>query len=316
MPQVAVSILNYNSAQSTIACVQSLLSFDQAEGGAQLLEVFVADNASAESDRHHLQKTLVELPNVHVQKNAENMGFSAGHNRNLTAIFNHFNPDYVWVLNSDCLVYEDTLTALIKCALQHVDVGIWGATLLESDGETIQCGGGCFYNSWISSFRQHGRGKALSQIHQLKSADFDYIAGASLFFPVETLRTGLRSAPQISGKSTIDHQQWLNEVFFLYYEELDLAQRLKPGLGMAWCKDALIRHAGGVSTGASNRRRTAKAEYYSTLSALNYTQLYYPRQLWVMAPARYLAKFLQLFMKGEFRLLGSLTRAYRDFWSA
>ena len=185
MTRVAVSILNYNSAQSTIACVQSLLDACHQTNGSYFLDIFVADNDSISDERLRLQQLLEELPNTHFRKTPENLGFAAGHNGNLKSIFLHFKPDYVWILNNDCLVYEETLTALIDCARQQPTVGIWGATLLEPDGETIQCAGGCFYNAWISSYRHYGRGAALTQVDRLKSEDYDYIAGASLFFPAE-----------------------------------------------------------------------------------------------------------------------------------
>jgi len=95
---------------------------------------------------------------------------------------------------------------------------------------------------------------------------------------------------------------------------LDLAQRLKPGLRMAWCKAALIRHVGGVRTGALARKRTQLTEYHSTFSALKFTRLYYPRQLWFMAIARYSIKGLLLLVKMDFRQIGMMTKAHRDFW--
>ena len=312
MIRVAVSVLNYNSTQTTIACVQSLLSACEANSGAYFLDIFVADNGSVANEQTQLQQSLAELPQVNLQLNSENRGFAAGHNNNLEAIFVRSNPDYIWILNNDCVVYEATLSSLIKCAQQHSDVGIWGATLLEPDGETIQCAGGCFYNSWISSYRQYGQGISLSQLDQLESVGFDYIAGASLFFPVKTLLNGLRAAAP--AQRNTGKQQWLNESFFLYFEELDLARRLKPGFKMAWCKPALIKHTGGTSTGTAENQRTNLAEYHSTLSALKYTRLHHPQRLWFMAPARLLSKCLQLIFKGEFRLLGSLTRAYHDFF--
>lgn len=315
MTRVAVSLLNYNSSQSTIACVQSLLSGYHEDGGSYGLEIFVADNDSTTDEQHQLQQSLAELAHVRLHVNSRNRGFAAGHNGNLEEIFLQSSPDYIWILNNDCLVYEDTLSSLLKCAKQRPDVGVWGATLLEPDGETVQCAGGCFYNSWISSYRQHGRGKTRAQINQLEPVDTDYIAGASLFFPVATLQNGLRSLPKSSIGEHEGREQWLNESFFLYFEELDLAKRLEPGLGMAWCKEALIKHSGGASTGANSSQRNALAEYHSTLSALKFTRQYYPRRLWVMAPARYFSKFLLLVLRGEFRLIGSLSRAYRDFWS-
>lgn len=314
MTRVAVSILNYNRSHTTIACVRSLLSASYETGEAYLLDIFVTDNDSDAHEQLQLQQSMAEMSDVHLQLNSENRGFAAGHNENLRAIFRGSSPDFIWILNNDCLVYEETLSSLIKCAQQYPDVGIWGATLLEVDGKTIQCAGGCFYNSWISSYRQYGRGKTLASIDEFESVEFDYIAGASLFFPVRTLQKGLRSVMWMAAADCSDKQQWLNERFFLYFEELDLAQRLKPGLGMAWCKNALINHAGGASTGTGENRRTRLAEYHSTLSALKYTRLHHPHRLWFMAPTRYISKCLQLVFKSELHLLGALTRAYRDFF--
>jgi GT2 family glycosyltransferase len=314
MIRVAVSILNHNGTESTIACVQSLLRSDRMESLGCHLEIVVADNASGEKDRFQLQQSLTKIPNVQLQMNSRNLGFAAGHNRNLQMIFTGTSPDYVWLLNNDCLVDEHSLSSLIKSAMQHPDVGIWGATLLESDGQTIQCAGGCFYNSWISSYRQYGKGKTLNQINQLEPVGFDYIAGASLFFPVATLQDGLHSIQMERAEESSVAPQWLNESFFLYFEELDLAKRLKPGLKMAWCKAAMIKHAGGVSTGATAKKRTQLAEYHSTLSALKFTRLYYPRRLWFMAIARYFSKALLLLVHMDFRLIGKMTKAYWDFW--
>ena len=313
MIRIAVSILNFNSAHNTVDCVESLLNADQERCRSYSLEIYVADNASGERDRHHLQQSLVELPDVYVHMNSENLGFAAGHNLNLNAIFQHSSPNYVWLLNNDCLVYEGAISSLIESTRQQPEVGIWGATLLESDGETIQCAGGCFYNSWISYYRQHGKGIALALIDQLEAVDYDYIAGASMFFPVMALQTGLLPAPTTSISDPSTRQNWLNETFFLYFEELDLALRLKPGLKMGWCKQALIKHVGGESTGTADRQRSALAEFHSTLSALRFTRMYYPRRLWVMAPARYITKILLLLLHGEFRLIGAVTRAYWSF---
>jgi len=315
MVRVAVSILNYNSVKSTIDCVQSLLVFNQKKNSACTLDVYVSDNASTRDDRHQLRRSFTELTNVHFQENSTNLGFAAGHNCNLKAIFAKSNPDYIWLLNNDCVVFEETLVSLIECAGQHPDVGIWGATLLELDGESIQCAGGCFYNTWISSYQQYGKGTSLAQIDGLQAADYDYIAGASLFFPAAILREGLGSVPPSRVGRQTNTPHWLNEHFFLYFEELDLAQRLDPAFRMAWCKNALIKHSGGTSTGTNDDQRTYLAEYHSTLSALKFTRLYYPARLWLMAPARYFSKCMLLTLRGEFRLIGSMTKAYWDFWA-
>lgn len=314
MIRVAVSILNYKNAEATIACAQSLLRASEAVSPACLVEIFVTDNGSGDDEQRQLQKVMPDMANVRLQLNTHNLGFSAGHNRNLEMIFEHCSPDYIWILNNDCLVDEGSIAALLKSTQQQPEVGIWGATLLEQDGETIQCAGGCFYNAWISLYRQYGQGKHRSELGQLEAVDYDYIAGASMFFPVATLLNGLKPVPGLQAVDDATGSQWLNQTFFLYFEELDIAKRLNPGLKMDWCREALVVHRGRRKPDTISKQRNARAEYHATLSALKFTRLYYPGRLWLTLPARYLSKCVQLLAMGQVRLIGPLTRAYRDFW--
>jgi GT2 family glycosyltransferase len=260
-----------------------------------------------------LQARLSGLADVMLRLHGKNLGFAAGHNRNIREILAASRPDFIWLLNNDCLVEPGCINALLNCASKNPDVGIWGATLIDADGQTIQCAGGCFYNSWLSTYRPHGHGNPVSKLGALKEAEFSYVAGASLFFPVGTIESGLLP-PRKFSRVGADHVfQWLNESFFLYFEEMDLARRLKLGLGLGWCCDAKIIHAGGQAAGTSARRRSALAEYHSALSALKFTRLYNPHRLWIMAPARYLLKSTQLLFTGNFRLIKPVNSAYREF---
>ena len=316
MVSVAVSILSFNSTVQTLECVQSFLSVSDQENQVYSLALFVADNGSSDEEQRLLKQSLSELPATqtvsirHIQ-HRQNMGFAAGHNSNIEFILRHGKADFIWLLNNDCLVNPNTTAELIKSAAKRPDVGIWGATVLEQNGQTIQCAGGCFYSPWLSTFRQYGQGLSLEQLSGLNEQKFDYLSGASLFFPVKVLQEGLLK-PAGNGSGL----PWLNEAFFLYFEELDLARRLKPELTMGWCKQALLTHIGGSSTGTSGNNRSAAAEYHSSLSALKFTRIYYPRRLWLVAVVRYILKCFQLLIKGRFRLLAPLTRAYRDFWFA
>jgi GT2 family glycosyltransferase len=311
--RIAVSILNFNSAAATVACVRSLLRTLPGNESEYSLEIFVADNGSVPPDRALLQETLANMDGVRLARHSENLGFAAGHNRNLRLMLSRSRPDYVWLLNSDCVVESNAVLELVRCAERNPQVALWGATLLEADGKRIQCAGGCRYNSWLSTYRRLGRGRRVSARDRLPSRQLDYVAGASLFFPLSTLTDGLAPAP---GESLWPRQQadhWLNEEYFLYFEELDLAHRLKPNRELGWCREALIRHEGGVSAGTRKRQRSAMAEYHSTLSVLKYTYFYYPRRLPLVAAGRFVLKSLLLVSLFKWRLLKPLTRAYRDF---
>ena len=136
-----------------------------------------------------------------------------------------------------------------------------------------------------------------------------------MFFPVAALIDGLNDRPTPATEAQTGRQQWLNESYFLYFEELDLAKRLKSDLKMSWCKAALLTHKAGASAGTSDNKRSALAEYHSSLSALVFTRQYYPRRLWLMAPIRYLLKCSLLMLKGNIRLIVGMTNAYRKFWN-
>ena len=56
----------------------------------------------------------------------------------------------------------------------------------------------------------------------------------------------------------------VNELKSRYTASDMLAKRLKPGLEMAWCRDALITHITGASTGTSDNKRSLLAEHHST----------------------------------------------------
>jgi GT2 family glycosyltransferase len=142
MTEIAVSIVNYLRDEATAQCVRSLINEEQRGGGQFRLEIFVTDNGSGPECQARLKTVLSGNPNVHLRPFKRNTGFAAGHNRNLREILNNHQPDYVWLLNNDCIALPGCISSLLKSATKDPQVAIWGATLLEADGKTVQCAGG------------------------------------------------------------------------------------------------------------------------------------------------------------------------------
>jgi len=312
MTTIGVSILNFQAAKETLACVESLL---RAGRSAQLeiaLRVEVADNHSDGPDFECLAAGLEGMDGVSLHRHEGNLGFAAGHNRNIDRLFAGDTPDFIWLLNNDCEVEPRALRALLDCARSRPEVGIWGATLLEARDGPLQCAGGCTYRAWLSAHRSIGEGAPLERLGELPEPHLDYVAGASLFMPAATLLEGLKPPRCLAGKPK---SRWLNEEYFLYFEELDLAHRLRDGVQMAWCRNARIVHSGGSGTGSGASRRSPGGEYHSTLSALKFTRLYLPGQFWLAAPSRLLVKSFVNLLTLRFDLLRALFRAYRDYFA-
>ena len=112
-------------------------------------------------------------------------------------------------------------------------------------------------------------------------------------------------------------QAYLNEDYFLFYEELDYTQRLKRhGYTIGWCKHSIVYHKGSASVGTTSqgdRTKLSRANYYENLSTFKYTARFYPGWLpWVML-VRLIGKSLILLRRRNFYLFLSLFQAYRDF---
>ena len=309
--QLAVSIVNYIHAEKTMACINSLLAAHAFADDDCLLEIWVVDNFSSDYCNRFLENTLSSLGNVHLISLPKNLGFAAGHNKALAEIMENNNFDFVWLLNNDVVVDEGAIKAHLATALEAPEVSMWGSTLLEADGQSVQCAGGCFYSPWLSTFKQYGFGQKIEKLFLEPVPRFDYIVGASMFFPAATLSF----LYGVKKHNACKKHTWLNETFFLYFEELDIAQQLGDEAILGWCENARVIHLGGLSTGAGQGNISAVAVYNSTLSALKFTWLYNRTKLLLIVPFRFFAKSLQLLLIGKPSLIIKVIKAYYDFFT-
>lgn len=303
MVHVAVSIVNYGKPNLVKACIDSLKRLE----GDVAPDIFVVDNFSGEKNRLELYSLLDSLKSVHLIPLQENLGFAAGNNVAIDKILKSDRCDYIWLLNSDCQVAPTSLSNHIIAAKNNPEVVLWGSSIVEADGDIIQVAGGCFYSPWLTTFKQFAKGRPASAIDSLVEPEFDYIAGASLFFTREGINRAL-----IQSSTQNERKQYLNEEFFLYFEELDLAQRIGKN-AMGWCKEAKVHHLGGATTIGKGRRFSAAAEFHSNLSALKFTKFYHPEKMWTVYSFRLFVKVMQLLFYGQFRLISSIFKAYREY---
>ncbi|HFD11740.1 MAG TPA: glycosyltransferase family 2 protein, partial [Crenotrichaceae bacterium] len=230
---------------------------------------------------------------------ASNSGYAAGNNIGIQYAIDH-GFDYVWILNNDTVVADNALTTLLDCSQQHPDIACFGSTLVDySRPEKVQCAGGCRYNPLTTVRTEIYHDRDLHWVeNQQQDLVLDYVCGAAMFLQVEALRkVGM-----------------LNQQFFLYYEELDLAQRLKKaGYRLGWCKASIVRHR----TSSSHQLNTVQQQilhYHENLSTLIYTWLHH-RKLFVFAACfRLLAKIIVLPLTNRSGLIPSLIRAYYNFF--
>lgn len=239
-PRVCAVLLNWNRAEDTLTCLESL----QREANSSLA-VLVIDNGSDDDSASRLRRALpasdfIALP--------ENLGFAAGCNLGIKRALAE-RADYVWLLNNDARVLPGCLQALLQSAEDDPQLGAVGCVLYSGKraGVIEAWGGGRIYP--VFGGTKHLRGPDTRQP--------DYLVGASLFLRCRALsQVGL-----------------LDERFFLYWEDTDLCQRLiAAGWGLATAVDARVVHAGSASLKAT----PVRLDFLFNRSAALYFKKHHP----------------------------------------
>ncbi len=317
-PRVCAVVLNWNRPDDTLECLDSLLPLIH----SRQLALVVCDNASSDDSvdrirrwagRHCRLETVsgVPLPSVGVPgmdwvfllvQTGANRGYAGGNNVGIHCALKRKQFEFLWILNNDTILHEHALDMLLQCARRNSDVGAFGSTVVDFFArDFVQMAGGCRYHPLTTVMRSTYGGRSLSEVLAADpNVRLDYISGAAMFCRADMFRkVGL-----------------FDERFFLYYEEMDLSRRMHPlGFSLHWCKDSIVYHKGGVSTGgrsSAKRRESWLSEYHENLSTLLYTRKHHPRLLPVAAGLRFFGKFIVYLYRGHLRLLPTLVAAYRD----
>ena len=240
--RLAVVVVNYKSAPLAVNCLRSLLPEIARVPGTR---VVLVDNASGDGSVEQLSAaieaegwgtwaSLIVAPN--------NRGFSAGNNIALRKLLLEPAPaDWYLLLNPDTVVHPGALEALLECTKKGQRVGIVGACLENLDGTPQNS---AFRFPSVAS--EFDRGLRLGMVSRLlarwavvvpqpsAACLVDWVSGACLLVRREVLDTvGL-----------------LDEMFFLYYEEVDLCWRASRHGWECWHEpESRVVHLFGQSTG-------------------------------------------------------------------
>lgn len=306
---IAIIVLNWNNWQITLKCLESLSNL-QLSNTLSII-IIICDNGSTDNSVIEISNWL-HTPNLSTSannsisfillQNTTNLGYAAGMNIGIKYALKNLHLTFVWLLNNDTHVTTDSLINLIFCANTQPNIAIWGSTICEYTTPLIvKSAGGCNYNYWLTTYHSLGYRMKLPQVMTWKkNPHLDYIDGSSWLIRREALDTvGL-----------------LNEDYFLYFEELDYAYRIrKHGWQLKWCRNSIVYHHGGQSVQqletTLNPRYTAS--YHADLSAFKFTWHYHRNILWIAIAARICGRIIKIALSGNWKLINSLWYAYSDF---
>ncbi|MFH1362556.1 MAG: glycosyltransferase family 2 protein [bacterium] len=266
--KVYVIVLNWNTYEETIECLESLLTLDYPN-----YCLVVVDNGSTDGSAEKLDAWLAGKQQLPLIKTGKNLGYAGGNNVGLRYALEQGDCDYAWILNSDTVVDPKALKYLVQRMTERPGAGLCGSAVLRYEvPEFIDSIGGSWYDRWFAqAFGIKGGERfdpAQIKAYQGLEKKLAYIAGCAVFVSVKFLReVGL-----------------MCEDYFLYFEELDWATRgRRKGYKLVIAAESLVYHKGSVSInkqeGQKKRRFSLTFDKYITRNRLLFTLRFYPYAL-------------------------------------
>ncbi len=254
--KLLIAILNFRDTQVTIDCLHSLAPCKLWEN--KEAKVVIWENTTG-PEPIALLKDCVQKNHwtswVELKASPVNLGFTGGNNRVIEeGLQSAAPPDYFLLLNSDTLVTEKSIRALVGFMDSHPDAGICGSQLVSEAGE-IQASPFRF-PSIASEFDNGLRlglvSKLLSHWNVVmptpsKPCKVDWVSGASMMLRRQMLeQIGL-----------------LDEGFFTYFEDADLCKRAhQHGWGVWHVPESQVVHFEGASSGIVRRVIKRRPAYW------------------------------------------------------
>ena len=272
MSKLSIVVLSFNTKELTLNCLKSIM----AVGSEVELEVIVPDNGSVDGSVEAIRR---KFPNVTVIESEDNLGFAAGNN--LAKPF--VTGEDVLFLNSDTIVYPDTLKETVKYLDGHSDVGAMTCKVVLPDGSLDKDTRRSFVTPWIGLTHLFLR---LDRFFPTSKLFAKYWYG---YLPSDQVHEvdAIQGAFFLTRKSVLDKVGWWDTDYFLDGEDIDLAYRIHSlGYKVVYWPKVSITHYRGASKGKINawRKVTLSEKLRFRMAGVNSQEIFYRKHLWRKYP--------------------------------
>jgi len=247
--QLSIIIVNYNVQAFLEQCLyavrKAILKLEA--------EVFVVDNHSLDGSCEMVKK---KFPEVYLIENKLNTGFSRANNQALKLA----TGKYVLLLNPDTVVQEESFTKILAFAETKPNLGGLGVKMIDGHGNFLPESKRALPTPMVSFYKIFGLAAAfphsktfnryyLGHLDRNKNHEIEILSGAFMFM----------------SRSALLKVGFLDEVFFMYGEDIDLSYRLlQANYKNYYFAETTIVHYKGEST---------------KKFAFNYVQVFYKAML-------------------------------------
>lgn len=203
--KVLISILNWNRAQKTLHCMESLR--DQRLDALLDVTILVIDNGSRVDDINQLEAGMAGHDAI-LKRLPVNLGFTGGHNVAIEIAIRD-GYDFIWLLNNDAVVMPGTLDELVAVLQVEAQCGAVSPVIRDiDDGTTVaRC---INTHDWAKLKDRRIVSIEEGRRFQAEHPEATWVDGTAVLFRVAALRD---TGP-------------LDDNLFAYYDDNDIGVRL------------------------------------------------------------------------------------------
>lgn len=218
-PQVTVVILNWNGRHLLAGCLSAL----QAQTFCDF-ETIVVDNGSSDGSVEWLR---AQHPAVHVIQNSTNLGFARANNQGIRIA----KAPLIMLLNNDASLAPDCLQVLVETVAHASWAGMLACKILQQDAPELMDSAGIEVDRAGVAWNRGWGEPAAAHTH-----------------PREVF--GPSAAAAVYRRALLDQIGLLDDDFFIYYEDVDLAWRAQwAGWRCLYVPEAVAYHIHSATTG-------------------------------------------------------------------
>ncbi len=217
MPKVNIQIVTWNSLRYIFDCLESLMRQSFRD-----FSILVVDNGSDDGTVEFIRNYY---PVVSILQNFRNVGFAKANNQGIQLA----KGEYVLVMNSDVILDQNFLQNIVFFADQHPEAGVFGGKILKLYSEALdkEDEGGLrkaiktdvIDSSGLQIFKSRrviNRGEGEKDRGQYDRIEEVFgISGACVLYRTAAL------------KEVMIRNEYFDQDFFAYKEDIDLAWRLR-----------------------------------------------------------------------------------------
>lgn len=271
----AIILINWNGADDTLACLQSLLKADGE------FFVVVVDNASADDSVVRLNSFAEQnREKLHIEILAldDNYGFAVGNNKAIQYAI-QFNPTSYMLLNNDTEVEPDFLTRMVDFSSAHPEFRALTPQINYYSHKSVvwECGGDIKFGK-----RKKYYADALeSSLSGVEFFPVTFISGCAIFFYPELLN---------------DKAEIFTDRFFFGEEDFEFSLRMKrSNVKMAAVVTSKIYHKVGQSRNKMKAIANVGKYYMYYLNRLITLKLHLPKVEYKLLKWTYIPNIFRYF---------------------